>query len=57
MITCPKLDLPIYTGMNFDWEDFDATPIGEKSLRCPRCGETHRWARVDAFLEEDGGES
>jgi hypothetical protein len=56
MIMCPERERSVYTGMNFDWDEFDAVPIGEKSVRCPHCGQIHKWGRADAFLEEDGGE-
>lgn len=55
MITCPETGQPIYTGMTFDWSAFETVRIGERQVRCPACGEHHKWKRVDAFLEEDGG--
>lgn len=55
MITCPETGKPVYTHMNFDWQGFDAIPLGTKSIQCPQCGEDHHWTRQDAYLEDDGG--
>lgn len=55
MINCPDTGKPIYTHMNFDWLDFDAIPVGTKSVECPQCGKFHEWTRADAYLEDDGG--
>lgn len=57
LITCPVTEKPVYTGMNFDWETFEALELGEKSVvHCPECGRDHAWRRADAYLESDGGE-
>ena len=29
MITCPKTNAPVYTGLNFDWFSFESTDFCE----------------------------
>jgi endogenous inhibitor of DNA gyrase (YacG/DUF329 family) len=55
MITCPETGKPLYTGARFNWQTFDSTRIGERTVDCPYCGEEHVWRRADADLDEDGG--
>lgn len=54
MITCPETGKPIYTHLNFDWETFESTRIGERTIECEACGKVHSWRRCDADLDEDG---
>ncbi len=54
MITCPETGKPIYTHLNLDWESFESTRIGERTIECVECGKVHRWRRWDADLDEDG---
>ncbi len=54
MITCPETGKPIYTHLNLDWETFESTRIGERTIECVECGKVHRWRRWDADLDEDG---
>lgn len=54
MIICPHTQKQVYTGMNFDWMQFESVQIGEKSVTCPECGEEHIWTRADATLVADG---
>lgn len=54
MITCPCTHKQIYTGMNFDWPQFESVQIGERSTACPACGGEHSWTRADATLVADG---
>lgn len=54
MIICPETGKAIYTHLNFSWNTFDTTRIGEQSIQCPKCGKVHTWRREDAYLEEDG---
>ncbi len=54
MISCPETGKPVYTHLNYDWEAFENTRIGERSIECPACGKVHRWRWEDADLDEDG---
>ena len=55
MITCPETGKPVYTHLNFEWNTFESTRIGERTIECRECGKIHTWRRVDADLDEDGG--
>lgn len=55
MITCPETGKAVYTGSRFSWQTFDSTKIGERSIKCPYCGQEHVWRRADVELDEDGG--
>jgi hypothetical protein len=54
LIECPATHKMVYTGVNLNWNSFEATKIGEQSVPCPRCGEVHRWTRADAIIDEVG---
>ena len=54
-IVCPNTDKEVYTGFNMDWFDVDAYDLGEKSVECPHCHETHTWTENDVRLRSDGG--
>ncbi len=54
MIHCPDTGKPVYTGMNFDWFQFETTTLGTRNIECSACGKTHQWTRADAYLDEDG---
>ena len=55
-IICPNTEKEVYTGLNMDWFAFDSYNLGEQSLVCPRCQETHTWTKDDVQLRSDGGE-
>ena len=55
MIECPETHKLIYTGRNFNWQTFESARLGENSVPCKECGDTHRWTRKDAALDEAGG--
>ncbi len=55
LITCPETGKPIYTGLNLEWDTFESTRIGERTIECRECGKVHVWQRADADLDEDGG--
>ena len=55
-IICPNTEKEVYIGLNMDWFAFDSYNLGEQSLECPRCHETHTWTKDDVQLRSDGGE-
>ncbi len=55
-IICPNTEKEVYIGLNMDWFAFDSSNLGEQSLVCPRCQETHTWTKDDVRLRSDGGE-
>lgn len=56
MIECPHTGQHVYAGLNFDWSTFECQKLPEMRLKCPACGEEHRWTKADAFLRADGGD-
>jgi endogenous inhibitor of DNA gyrase (YacG/DUF329 family) len=55
LITCPETGKQVYTGTRYNWQTFDSAKIGERTVRCPYCGEEHVWRREDVDIDEDGG--
>ncbi len=55
-IICPNTGKEVYTGLNMDWFALDSYNLGEQSLVCRRCQETHTWTKDDVQLRSDGGE-
>lgn len=56
LITCPRTERPVYTGLNLDWSALETFESSEQVLSCPECGERHVWSKPDAVLVADGGE-
>ena len=56
MIRCPNTGKLVYTHHDFEEIEFDAIPIGKRTLpACPACGKAHEWDKADTILEEEGG--
>ena len=55
MITCPVTKKPVYTGMTMDKERFEAPHnfLANNVIRCPHCGDVHRWDKADAYVESE----
>jgi hypothetical protein len=52
MIRCPSTNELIPVGIDTDRDSFQSLPEVEASpVRCPACGEEHRWSKRDAVLE------
>ena len=54
-INCPETGRPIYVGYNFEWLQLDSVDIGEETIDCRQCGQSHAWTRNDLNLRSDGG--
>jgi hypothetical protein len=55
LIECPETHRMIYTGVNLNWNSFEAARFDARdSFACPRCGHTHAWSHADATVDEDG---
>lgn len=53
-IRCPATSKPVFTGMRIDEAAFAAITMPRITLgSCPQCGRTHKWSKIDAWLEED----
>lgn len=50
LITCPKTRRPVATGLELDTLSFIWATLREQRVRCPACGRTHIWNKVDAYL-------
>ena len=51
MIRCPNAEKAVFTGMVCDLKTFGALSR-TKRLRCPSCGQTHKWSANDAWLRD-----
>lgn len=56
MIECPETGRLVYAGLNYDWSSFECQQLRDMKLKCPACGEEHRWSKGDAILRADGGD-
>jgi hypothetical protein len=50
LILCPRTSTPVTTGLRVDWVVFGSLPPVAVPLRCPACGQTHRWKPQDAWI-------
>ena len=49
-INCPTTGIPVTTGLNTRWVVFHSLPSVAVPLRCPACGQMHRWKPQDAWI-------
>ena len=49
-ITCPTTGIPVTTGLTTRWVVFHSLPSVAIPLRCPACGQMHRWKPQDAWI-------
>lgn len=49
-ISCPVTGTPVTTGLTTNWVVFHSLPSVAVPLRCPACGQTHRWKPQDAWI-------
>ena len=50
-ITCPTTNKPVSTGMTMEPESFYRSVLTGTSVKCPHCGVTHIWSKVDAKFD------
>ena len=50
-IRCPVTDKPVSTGWACTAEEFEELESYRNVVRCPRCGDIHRYRKDDLFLE------
>ncbi len=53
-IVCPNSEKYVYVGLNLEWLELETLEIGDQTLTCPVCGETHVWNKDDLLLRSDG---
>jgi hypothetical protein len=51
LINCPVKKKPISTGLKAEWVIFKSLPPVAVPLRCPACGNIHKWKPSDAWIE------
>ena len=49
-INCPTTGVPVTTGLTTRWVVFHSLPSVAVPLRCPACGQMHRWKPQDAWI-------
>ena len=54
-INCPETGRPIYVGLNFEWLQLEAVDVGDQTIDCGQCGQTHPWNVSEVNLRVDGG--
>ncbi len=50
LIRCPVTGQAVLTGLTTEIVVFETLPDVDIPLRCPRCGQTHRWKPTDAWV-------
>jgi hypothetical protein len=50
MTRCPSTGHEIATGIACDWVTFNNLSAEPGRLRCPSCGDEHRWTVEEAWL-------
>jgi hypothetical protein len=55
LILCPHTSTPVTTGLRIDWVVFKSLPPVAVPLRCPACGQMHRWKPGDAWIHTNAG--
>jgi 4-hydroxy-3-methylbut-2-en-1-yl diphosphate synthase IspG/GcpE len=51
MIRCPVTKKPVFTEIEIAGESFKTSTFEGNVVKCPHCGQTHVWAKKDAFLQ------
>jgi hypothetical protein len=49
-VQCPRTGTPIATGLKTEWVVLNSLPRLAMPLRCPVCGQTHKWNPADAWV-------
>jgi len=49
-VECPRTGTPISTGLRTEWVLLRSVPRVPIPLRCPACGELHKWDSQDAWI-------
>jgi hypothetical protein len=49
-INCPNTGMAVTTGLKTEWVVFGSLPPVAVPLRCPACGQVHRWKPQDAWI-------
>src|SRR5262249_20799830 len=49
-VQCPRTGTPISTGLRTEWVLLKSLPRVPIPVRCPACGQMHKWESQDAWI-------
>jgi hypothetical protein len=49
-VQCPRTGAPVSTGLKTEWVLLKSLPCVAVPLRCPACGQMHKWKPDDAWI-------
>jgi hypothetical protein len=49
-VQCPRTGAPVPTGLKTEWVLLKSLPCVAVPLRCPACGQIHKWKPDDAWI-------
>jgi len=49
-VQCPRTGAPISTGLKSEWVLLESLPRVPIPVRCPACGQMHKWMPQDAWM-------
>ncbi|HLH93502.1 MAG TPA: hypothetical protein VKW08_00140 [Xanthobacteraceae bacterium] len=50
LVQCPQTGAPVSTGLKTEWVLLKSLPCVAVPLRCPACGQIHKWKPDDAWI-------
>jgi len=50
VVQCPRTGTPVSTGLKTEWVLLHSLPRVAVPLRCPACGQMHKWHPQDAWI-------
>jgi len=50
VVQCPRTGTPVPTGLKSEWVFLRSLPRVAIPLRCPACGQTHKWQPQEAWI-------
>ena len=50
LVQCPRTGAPVPTGLKTEWVLLKSLPSVAVPLRCPACGQMHKWKPDDAWI-------
>ena len=50
LVQCPRTGAPVPTGLKTEWVFLKSLPCVAVPLRCPACGQMHKWKPDDAWI-------
>jgi hypothetical protein len=50
VVQCPRTGAPVPTGLKTEWVFLRSLPRVGIPLRCPACGQTHKWQPHEAWI-------